>query len=140
MCLLHACSSIHGGGWLGLVHQPYVREFASFESRNRRTGVGCVPGSETVSPQVQFAATPDPAARAAAWNCWARPGPLEHPAVQSLASRMLPGSGSKWMTELSAAPKQHEGLQIVSRTEVAAARGLQQKLLLVRDWVAEIVV
>ena len=36
-----------------------MREFASFESR--RTGLeeqGCVPGSEAVSPQVQFAATP----------------------------------------------------------------------------------
>ena len=40
-----ACSSIHGGGWLGLVHQPLVREIASLESR--RTGLkkqGCVPG------------------------------------------------------------------------------------------------
>ena len=37
-CLLHACSSIHGGGWLGgLVHQPSVRELASLESRNGRT-------------------------------------------------------------------------------------------------------
>ena len=45
-CLLHACSSIHGGGWLGLVHQPDVREFASF--------LGCVPGSESVSPQLIF--------------------------------------------------------------------------------------
>ena len=41
-----------------------MREFASFESRNRRTGLkeqGCfraVLGSETVCPQVQFAATP----------------------------------------------------------------------------------
>ena len=34
-CFLHACFSIHGGGWLSLVHQPLVREFASFESRNR---------------------------------------------------------------------------------------------------------
>ena len=43
MCLLHACSSIHGGGWLGSVHQALVREFASFESH--RTGLkeqGCV--------------------------------------------------------------------------------------------------
>ena len=49
------------GGWLGLVHQPLVRELASFESRNRRTGLkeqGCVSGLETVCPQVQFAATP----------------------------------------------------------------------------------
>ena len=36
-CLLNACSSIHGGVWLGLVHEPLVSEFASFESR--RTGL-----------------------------------------------------------------------------------------------------
>ena len=38
-----------------------MSEFASFESRSRRTGFkeqGCVPGSEIVSPQMQFAATP----------------------------------------------------------------------------------
>ena len=35
-CLLHACCSIHGGGWLGLVHQPEVKEFASFESCSHR--------------------------------------------------------------------------------------------------------
>ena len=52
-CLLHACSSIHGGGWPGLVHQPLVREFESFESR--RTGLK---EQEAVSPQVQFVVTP----------------------------------------------------------------------------------
>ena len=56
-CLFqHSCR-----GWLGLVHQPLVREFASFESRSPRTGLkdqGCVSGSETVCPQPQFAATP----------------------------------------------------------------------------------
>ena len=44
---------------MGLVHQPFVKEFTSFESR--RTGLkeqGCFPGSEAVSFQVQFAATP----------------------------------------------------------------------------------
>ena len=31
MCLLHACSSIHGGGWLDLIRQPLVSV-----SRNHR--------------------------------------------------------------------------------------------------------
>ena len=51
-----ACLCIHRGGGLGLVHQPVVRELASFQSR--RTGLkeqGCVSGLEAVSPQVQFA-------------------------------------------------------------------------------------
>ena len=58
MCLLHACSSVHGRGWLGLVHKPLVKEFASFESR--RTGPkeqGCFPGSEAVISKC-FATTP----------------------------------------------------------------------------------
>ena len=49
-----ACMFQHS--WGGLVCQPLVREFASFESR--RTGLkeqGCVPGSEAVSHQLQFA-------------------------------------------------------------------------------------
>ena len=44
---------------MGLVHQPFVKELKSFESR--RTGLkeqGCFPGSEAVSFQVQFAAPP----------------------------------------------------------------------------------
>ena len=54
--MLHACSSIHGGGWLGLVHQPLVREFASLESRRSGLKGAGVPGSEAVSPQAQSTA------------------------------------------------------------------------------------
>ena len=49
-CLFYADSSIHGGGWLGLVHQPLVREFASFESHSFRAGLkeqACVPVPES---------------------------------------------------------------------------------------------
>ena len=49
-----ACMFQHS--WGGLVCQPLVREFASFEGR--RTGLkeqGCVPGSEAVSHRLQFA-------------------------------------------------------------------------------------
>ena len=49
----HSCRGLAG------LSPSASREFASFESRNRRTGLkeqGCVLRSETVCPQVQFAA------------------------------------------------------------------------------------
>ena len=35
-CLLHACCSIHGGGWLGLVHQP--KECATLKGQGGEGG------------------------------------------------------------------------------------------------------
>ena len=77
-----------------------MREFASFESRNRRTGLkeqACVPGSETVSPQMQFTTTaripefflvfgrsqPRPAS---AEGCWGEGGKVGGFRVQGLAA------------------------------------------------------
>ena len=39
-CLLHACCSIHGGGWLGFVHLPFVKEFASHAYPEEEGGRG----------------------------------------------------------------------------------------------------